>query len=119
MSDAKKNQYAIEFIKGDWDKAQYLDDPQVDNLQGALIRLGTELWAVRRRQMVVESLLEQKGLLTNAAIESYRPTAKQAAEWDAERDDLIERVFAILYRIPEQTGENPPMAKVPPLGRQA
>lgn len=119
MSDAKKNQYAIEFIKGDWDKAQYLDDPQVDNLQGALIRLGTELWAVRRRQMVVEALLEQKGLITSAAIEGYRPTAKQAAAWNEERDDLIDRVFAILYRVPEHTGPEVPMAKVPPLGRKA
>jgi len=115
----KKNGYATEFIKGDWDKAQYLSDPQLDNVQAALLGLGTEFWALRRRMMVIESLLEQNKVVTKAAVESYRPTEAEMTAWNAERDDLIDRVFAVLHRVPEPTGGPAPSAKVAPLGRNA
>ena len=110
--------YAVEFIKGDWDKAQYLPDPHVDNLTAVVMRLGTEFWAMRRRLMVMESLLAQKKVVTREAIESYTPTEEEAKAWDAERDDLIDRVYSILGRVPEPTGGPNPMSKVPPLGRE-
>ena len=109
--------YATDFIKGDWDKAQYLPDPHVDNLTAAFMGMGAEFWAMRRRMMVIESLLEQNKVINRAAIEGYRPTEAEATAWNAERDDLIDRVFAILGRVPQRTGGPNPTAKVPPLGR--
>ena len=114
---ADRPTYAIEYVKGDWDKAQYLSDPHVDNLTAAVMGLGAEHWAVRRRRMVIESLLEKGGPMTKAAIEGYRPTDKEAVAWNAERDDLIDRVFGILGRVPVNTGGPNPTAKVAPLGR--
>lgn len=116
MADEKPD-YAIEFVKGDWDKAQYLPDPHVDNLTAVVMGLGTEFWAMRRRMMVIESLLEQNKLVNRASIEGYMPTEAESAAWNAERDDLIDRVFALLGRVPQPTGGPNPMTKVPPLGR--
>lgn len=114
----ERQTYTVDFIKGDWDKAQYLPDPHVDNLTAVVMGLGTELWAARRRLMVIESLLEKHKLLDSAEIEAYQPTEAEAAAWDAERDDLIDRVFSILGRVPEPTGGPNPMTRVPPLGRE-
>ncbi len=94
-------------------------DPAVyltDNLTAVVMGLGTEFWAMRRRMMVIESLLEQNKVVNRAAIEAYRPSDAEAAAWNAERDDLIDRVFAVLGRVPTPTGGANPMTKVPPLG---
>ena len=115
MADTRQT-HAIEFVKGDWDKAQYLPDPHVDNLTAVVMGLGTEFWAMRRRMMVIESLLEQNKVVNRAAIEAYRPSEAESAAWNAERDDLIDRVFAVLGRVPTPTGGANPMTKVPPLG---
>lgn len=115
MADTRKT-YATEFVKGDWDKAQYLPDPHVDNLTAVVMSLGTEFWAMRRRMMVIESLLEQNKVVNRASIEGYKPTEAEATAWNAERDDLIDRVFAVLGRVPVPTGGANPMQKVPPLG---
>ena len=109
--------YAVDFIKGDWDLAQYLSDPKVDNLTAVVMGLGTELWAMRRRQMVLESLLAKNQVVTGESVEGYQPDPAEAKAWDDERDDMIDRVFAILGRVPVDTGGANPMDKVPPLGR--
>jgi hypothetical protein len=115
MADTRQT-YATEFVKGDWDKAQYLPDPHVDNLTAVVMGLGTEFWAMRRRMMVIESLLEQGKVVNRASVEGYRPTEAESTAWNAERDDLIERVFAVLGRVPAPTGGANPTTKVPPLG---
>ncbi len=117
MADTRQTS-ASDFVKGDWDKAQYLADPQVDNLTAVVMSLGTEFWAMRRRMMVMESLFDQNKAVSRAAIEAYRPTDAEAAAWNAERDDLIERVFSILGRVPQRTGGPNPTSKTPPLGRE-
>lgn len=114
MANGRKT-YAVDYIKGDFDKAQYLPDPYVDNLTAAVIGLGTEFWAMRRRLMVVESLLAKNAVVTSEAVEGYQPTDAEAKAWDAERDDMIDRVFAILGRVPVDTAGANPLDKVAPL----
>ena len=120
MADAKKERqtYATEYVKGDWDKAVYLDNPHTDNLMSAVLNLGAEFWAMRRRQMVVEKLLDQKGTISRAAIEAYNPTEEERAAWTAERDDFIERTFSVLTRVTDKVGGAMPAAKVPPLNKR-
>ena len=117
MAEAKKDRqtYATDFIKGDWDKAVYLDNPHTDNLMSAMLNLGAEFWAMKRRQLVVETLLSQKGTIDRATIEAYNPTEQERVAWTAERDDFIERTFSVLTRVAEKVGEKMPAAKVPPL----
>ena len=67
MADTRQT-HAIEYVKGDWDKAQYLPDPHVDNLTAVVMSLGTEFWAMRRRMMVIESLLEQNKMRIAAIV---------------------------------------------------
>lgn len=90
--------YAADFIKGDWNKAVYLDNVHVDNLMSAFITLGTEHWTLRRRMMVLEQLLAKSKSIDLAEVESFDPDPELQAAWQAERDDYIERTFAVLTR---------------------
>ena len=118
MADAKidRANFATDFLKGDWDKAQYVEDSNVDKLLSVVVSLGAELWAVRHRQMTVEALLNKNNLVTAAAIESYQPTAAERVAWQAERDDTIERIYAVLHQTTKRVaGEPPKKDKVAPL----
>ena len=119
MADAKKERetYAVDYVKGDWDKAVYLDNPHTDSLMSAVLNLGAEFWAMRRRQMVVEKLLDQKGTVSRQTIEAYNPTDEERVAWAAERDDFIERTFSVLTRVAEKVGGTMPSTKVPPLNK--
>lgn len=90
--------YASDYIEGDWRKSVFLQDAQVDNLMTALLGLGGEFWALRRRLMVVEELLASKCGIGAADIDGYVPAPEAQAAWDKRRDDFIERVFAVLIR---------------------
>lgn len=110
MADPKSERagYAAEFIKGDWATARYVKDQDVDNLLSVVVNLGAELWATRRRQMVVESLLAKNKLVSAHSIESYQPSEAERAAWAAERDDTIERIYSVLQRVSHPTGGVPP-----------
>ena len=103
MDDATKDsksheEFTVPAIKGAWDKAVYTDSPHIDNLMSAMLQMGTEFWALKRRQMVVEKLLEDKKHVTEAAIDAYQPSEKELAKWDTARDDFIQRVFTVFTR---------------------
>ncbi len=119
MADPKADRkgQATDFIKGDWATARYVDDQNVDNLLSVVVSLGTELWAVRRRQMAVEALLDKNKLVTAQMIETYEPSEAERTAWATERDDMIERIYAVLNRVGHRTHGVPPKTeKVPPLG---
>jgi hypothetical protein len=117
MVDKKKDRqtYATDYIKGDWDKVVYLDSPHTDNLMSAVLNMGAELWAVKRRQLVVERLLDQKGTINRAMVEGFIPSAEDAVAWQAERDEFIERTLGVLTRVADKSYDTAPTKKVPPL----
>ncbi len=90
--------HTTDFIEGDWRKSVFLGNPHVDNLMTALLGLGGEYWAMRRRLMVVEKLLASRCGIDAAEIDGYAPDAEEQASWNRRRDDFIERVFAVLIR---------------------
>ena len=103
MADAKQTQkthetFTVPNIDGDWDNAVYLDNQHSDNLMSAMLIFGGEFWAMKRRQMIVEKLLEEKKPVTRAAIDAYNPSAEELKSWDASRDEFIQRVFSVLTR---------------------
>lgn len=114
MADVKKDRptYATEFIKGDWDKAVYLDNPHVDNLMTAFLGLGAEHWALRRRVMVIEKFLEQEKIASPAVIDSYTPTVAEKIAWEKDRDEFIERIFSVLTRQTTKVAGAPPSDKM-------
>jgi len=115
-ADVKKDRptYAADFIKGDWDKAVYLDNPHVDNLMTAFVSLGAEHWSLRRRVMVLEHLLSEKKVLDPKKLEAYDPNPDQKVAWEAERDDYIKRTFAVLTRETNTQASGVPTSVVPP-----
>jgi len=114
MADENGNRptYAADFIKGDFEKAVYLDDAHTDNLMTAFLGLGAEHWALRRRVMVLEKFMADSKVIEPAAVEAYDPTPEEKAAWEAERDDYIRRVFTVLTRVPAPIEGPVPSKKV-------
>lgn len=100
MSDKvdKGRTRAAPFIAADTDAAVFLGNPHIDNLMSVVIALGAEIWADRQRMKVVERLLETEGRATAAMIEAYVPTDAEKEAWEAERTEMVERVYSVLSR---------------------
>lgn len=90
--------YTTGFFKHDTDRGVLLQDLTTDNLVTAVINLGAQVWIHRRRGLIVEQLLEDKGKVTKEMIEQFVPTAEQTKEWEKERDGFVRSVFAVLAR---------------------
>lgn len=86
------------FIPADTDSAIFLGNPHIDNLMSVVIALGAEIWAGRQRMKVIERLLETEGKATAAMIEAYVPTSAEKEAWEAERMEMVERVYSVLSR---------------------
>ncbi len=119
MADSKKERpdFAVDYIKGDWDKVTYTDSTHIDNIMDALVGLGAEVWALKRRNMVLEKLLDQKNAGLQAQVEAYVLTEEEKVSWAKERDDFVSRIYTVLARVPTPTGGENPTAKVPPMNR--
>ena len=69
-TDSDPKTYAAAYIKGDWDKAVYLDSVHSDNLMTAFLNLGAEFWTLRRRMLVLEKFMAEKRVIDPAAVEA-------------------------------------------------
>ncbi len=94
----KGPQVDVDFVKSDYDKALILDSVHTDNLMSAVLNLAAEVWVVRRRLIISETLASQKVLATAAAIDAYNPTPQEKAAWEKERDVFIDRTLSVLTR---------------------
>ena len=90
--------YAADYIETDAPRAVYLDNAHTDNLMIVVYALGTELWAERQRNRIVEALLEAGTPITQEAIEGYVPTDEQVAQWQVDRDAMVNRLYGVLTR---------------------
>lgn len=119
MADAKDERpdFAVPFVKGDWDRVTYTDNTHIDNLMDALIGLGAEVWTLKRRNMVLEKFLDQKKIAPKELVEAYVPSDEERVEWAKQRDDFIGRIYTVLARVPKDTSGDVPTSKVPPLDR--
>jgi hypothetical protein len=89
--------YTTEFIRADSDQVRFFDDPMTDNIVTALVALSMETWSIRRRSLVLERLLEEKGV-SQEMIEGYLPSDVEAAAWEKERDRFVGQVMGPLMR---------------------
>ena len=90
---AKLETYTTEYIKADYDRAVFHGDPMIDSLFTALTALGSQVWTVQRRMRIVEILLEKNGTVSREMIEQYVPTAEEAAQLKAERDEFVAEMY--------------------------
>lgn len=89
--------HTADFFKTDVDRVRFYDDPMTDNLVTAFLALATETWALRRRTLVLERVLDSKGV-TPEMIEGYVPTEAETADWQQQRDQFVETVMGPLAR---------------------
>jgi len=92
-SKADRKTYATPAKPSDIDRAVFLGNAATDNMFTAVMAMAAELWAVRRRQKIVEAVLEKRGLATRDLIEKYIPTADEAAQWQSERDTFVKMIY--------------------------
>ena len=95
--DTERPLYTSDYIVGDVEKAVFLGNPLLDNLFSSLLAINAETWANRRRTMVLERLLAEKGVTTEM-IEGYMPTPEEEVEWRAERDRFIDMTLGPMLR---------------------
>jgi hypothetical protein len=95
--DSERPLYTSDYIVGDVEKAVFLGNPLLDNLFSSLLAINAETWANRRRTMVLERVLAEKGV-TAEMIEGYMPTPEEEVEWRAERDRFIDMTLGPLIR---------------------
>ena len=89
--------YTSDYYPSDVENVSFLGNPILDNMMTSLVAVCSELWSNRRRTMVLEGLLAEKGI-TQEMIEGYRPSEDQEAAWHAERDRFISMVFEPMSR---------------------
>lgn len=67
-----------------------------DRLGLALIALMREVWVIKDRMMVLEAVLEAKGIDVASAIEAFQPDATQAARMQDEGDAFVKVIMDTL-----------------------
>lgn len=77
-------------------KDEFLGNKTIDQLMSVVISMGSELWAVQRRLLTIESILDQKGSVTRESLEKFVPSTQEAAAWEVLRDRYIKRVYGFL-----------------------
>ena len=75
----------------------FFEDPAIDRLLAMVMTLAAELHVTRDRLATLEMLLESGTPVTPQALDTFAPTAEQAARLDAMRKDLTsEMMFCTL-----------------------
>jgi hypothetical protein len=100
---------AAPFIATDTDNISVLADQTTDNLVHVVMALGAELWAVKRRMMTLEKVLEAAGIPADR-VETFVPGHDDAQAWQVERDIFIRRVFSGLARTGGANAAQPDMS---------
>jgi hypothetical protein len=110
---AKRSLGTADYIRSDSDKAAYLEGRYADHLATALLNLGAEFWVMRRRMLVLEKLLAERGVHDPSALEAYEPTSDEQLAWEAQRDAFIRRTFSVLTSDTATLPSDLPSARVP------
>ena len=77
-------------------RSVFFDDPAVDHLMSMVLALGSDLWSLRERVYVLESVAESKGLFLHDDVEKFTLTEEQEAELSSLRKEFIDRMMFVL-----------------------
>ncbi len=92
MSEKSHETYTTEATASGVENFVLLGDQRVDSMMTAIVALGSELWATKRRMKVMERLLQDKGVGFDE-IEQYVPSPEETRQWDLERDQFVAAVY--------------------------
>ena len=98
MPDASGSRptYTVEFVPSATRNAVFLGNPVLDGMMHAILALGAEVWADRRRLKIIESLMTAKREVSFESVESYVPTPEQEKAWALERDLMVKTTFGAM-----------------------
>lgn len=71
----------------------YFSSAELDAFARIQTELLSELWVLRDRVMVLESLLEQHGVLKRDQIDHHQPSVELEQKLKSERDKMVTRVL--------------------------
>lgn len=92
MAEASKDQVKLPRVsKGK--RPRFFDDPAIDQVMTFLLELMAETSSLRERVDTIERLLDEKGSVSRADIESYQPDPAGEAERAAWNQAFIRRVM--------------------------
>jgi uncharacterized ferritin-like protein (DUF455 family) len=87
-------------LLSDAPERRILKPEQIDDLGQAVLALTREVWLVTDRMLVLERVLEARGLSVTAEIDAFIPDAEFAADLEARRNRLLEAVLTALRAAP-------------------
>jgi len=94
MADAKQEPVRLpRASKGK--RSRFFDDPAIDQLMTCMLELMAEMSSMHERMDTIERLLDEKGSISRADIEAYRPGAEVEAERSAWNSGFIRRVMRL------------------------
>ncbi len=76
----------------------FFSEAGLDQVLSMVLELAAELWVVRERQFLTESLLARTGTDIRAALETYEPTAEEQQILAKMRADMTAQMFRTLNR---------------------
>ena len=83
-------------------RSVFFEDPAVDHLMSMVLALGSDLWSLRERVYVLESVAESKGILLSEDVEGFELTQAQQQELADMRQEFIDRMMFVLKEEVEQ-----------------
>lgn len=96
---------------------QYFRDPMIDHLLEVVILMGGEIWTLRHRQAIVEKLLAAGETVSADMIETFVADQDFTDQLQAERHDLVRRLFGGLPGTPAENPEGKGFQWVTKTGR--
>ena len=70
----------------------FFESADSDRLLAMMMQLVTEHWATRERVLALEKLLVEKGVLSEAELDQYRPDPETDAAWDAMSFEVMQAI---------------------------
>jgi hypothetical protein len=71
----------------------FFKDPAIDRVLGVAMTLAAELWVLRDRVHALESLLIEKGVAAQGALDAWRPSAAEGEALARDRDAFVHQVM--------------------------
>lgn len=78
----------------------YFENVVFDNILDAVLELSASVWTNHDRVLVLEKILEKKGISVSEEIEAHMPDQAEVAARAAQRDAFVEQVFGAFLRRP-------------------
>lgn len=92
-------------------RPNFLDDPAIERVLSITLAVAGELAVTRERLDTIERLLGKNNLITQAAIDEYKPSAEEAQQRAMWHQEYLARIFRIVQQELEALDSNDPSSE--------